>query len=129
MSAVVPRTDHEPGRWWICPAFLAVAAFLVVIPLTVFPDPGAKAVAVVYPPWTSATEAFSAAAAAGARIVRQGALPSVLVVVPERSDYALRALASGAWVLLDPRVVGGCGVPTPVSTVGLSSSSGAGERS
>lgn len=129
MSAVVPKTGREPGRWWVFPAFLAVAAFFVVIPLTVFPDPGAKAVAVVYPPWISATEAFSAAAGAGARIVRQGALPSVLVVAPERSDYALRALASGAWVLLDPRVVGGCGVTAPVSPLGFSSSSGAGERS
>ena len=61
-------------------------------------------VAAIFPPWWDARSAFVAAGDAGA-VVRFGALPFVVIVAA--TDRA-RLRAAGAWLLLDPRALGGC---------------------
>jgi hypothetical protein len=45
---------------------------------------------------------------AGARIVAQGALPFILIVEPDRPDFAARVAAHGAILILDPRALAAC---------------------
>ena len=66
------------------------------------------AVAVVYAPWTTSGGALSRAVEAGARFVRFGAMPFIVVVMPERPDYAARARAGGALLMLDPQALAAC---------------------
>ena len=66
--------------------------------------PAAGPVAAVFPPWWDSAQVLQAAAAAGP-VVRFGALPFIVVVVPEHR-HLLRP--AGAWLVLDPRALGGC---------------------
>lgn len=70
--------------------------------------PGAEIVAVAFPPWWSAQRIFTAAAAADAVIVRITAIPSILVVQPDRSDGLARLRESGAWFAIDPQAIAAC---------------------
>jgi|SRR4051812_36207833 hypothetical protein len=70
-------------------------------------DPLAGA-AVVFAPWTSAGDALGRATAAGASIVRIGAIPSIVVVSPSDAGYVDRVLAEGALLVLDPQVLAAC---------------------
>lgn len=93
---------------------IAVAAMasvsVVVVVAMAFAPSGADgaAVAVVYTPWTSSRDALTRAVEAGARFVRFGALPFIVVVMPEGKGYAARARAGGALFMADPQAVGGC---------------------
>lgn len=78
---------------------LGVAAAAVTAP------PAQGPVAGVFPPWWSGARAVVAAGAAGP-VVRFGSVPFIVIVAA--ADRA-RLRAAGAWLLLDPRVVGGCG--------------------
>jgi hypothetical protein len=77
---------------------LAVALASTLAPLPSGP------VAAVFPPWWSATQAVASAASAG-RVIRFGAFPFIVVVLA--ADRA-QLHAQGAWILLDPRALGGC---------------------
>ena len=70
-------------------------------------DPTAG-VGVIFAPWTSSTAAFARAGAAGARIVRAGGFPSVVIVMPDDPDYTSRVLRDGALMVVDPRVLEAC---------------------
>lgn len=70
-------------------------------------DP-ARGVAVVFAPWTDFETAFARSVGAGARFVREGGVPFIVVVVPEDADFERRARAGGAWMLADPEAVAGC---------------------
>jgi hypothetical protein len=73
-------------------------------------------VAVIYSPWTTGEVAFTHAVAAGARFVRFGALPSIVVVIPDDpSEYPRRAAAFGAWMLADPQALAGCFTDRPAT--------------
>jgi hypothetical protein len=61
-------------------------------------------VAAVFPPWWGATAAFASAGTAGS-VIRFGAFPFIVIVLAaDRSQLPLH----GAWLLLDPRALGGC---------------------
>ena len=45
---------------------------------------------------------------AGARVVRFGGLPFIVIVLPERPDYAQRARDGGALLMLDPQALAAC---------------------
>ena len=64
-------------------------------------------VAAVFPPWWNGAEAVASAGAAGA-VIRFGALPFVVIVSAVDRP---KLQAHGAWLLLDPRAVGGCSQP------------------
>ena len=72
------------------------------------PHDANAAVAVIYAPWTASRDALVRAAEAGARFVRFGGLPFIVVVMPERPDYAAQARAGGALLLLDPQALAAC---------------------
>ncbi len=65
-------------------------------------------VAVIYAPWVTFESAFVRSVDAGARFVRSGGVPFVVVVVPDDADYARRVRAGGAWMLADPAVLAAC---------------------
>ena len=69
-----------------------------------------SAVAVVFAPWTRAELATQRVAAAGARIVRLGGLPFIVVAAPSAAtgDFAQRLSEQGAWFTLDPLALAGC---------------------
>ena len=103
--------DASPGAsgWAGFVAFHLVSVLAMAFVIASAPDPSGQ-VALVYSPLASAAEAFQQAAATGGRIVRVGRKPWIVVVAPDadNADFATRARASGALLLLNPVVAGGC---------------------
>jgi hypothetical protein len=97
-------------RWpvWANATGLLIASFIGVAALSLQVRPGAEIVAVAFPPWWSAQRVFTAAASANAAIVRVTAIPSVLVVQPDRNGGLTRLRESGAWLTLDPQAIAAC---------------------
>jgi hypothetical protein len=100
------------GRWLdgMMLAVLLAAGFLVQT-VGVARSPGAegsRAVAVLFAPWVDAGSAIQRAGDAGSRVVRQGGWPFIVVVEPDRADFAARATARGALLILDPRALAAC---------------------
>jgi hypothetical protein len=81
----------------------AVSARIGLIPLTT--DDG---VAVMFAPWTSASESLSRATEPGGRFVRFGGTSFITVVMPDDQAYADRVLSRGAWLVMDPKVLAAC---------------------
>lgn len=79
---------------------------LGVAVVSLFAPPARGPIAAVFPPWWGDRRAFVAASTAGP-VVRFGAVPFIVVVAAAGNDRAL-LYAAGAWLLLDPRSVGGC---------------------
>ncbi len=92
----------------------AALGLMAVLPLGVAlgaqaRPPAVGPVAAVFPPWWHAARAFAAAGTAGP-VARFGALPFIVIVAaPDRA----RLRAAGAWLLLDPRALGGCAQTQP----------------
>jgi hypothetical protein len=102
-------TVAEPGiraRDWLVPAAVALGSLVCVLALSMRP-PASGPVALLFPPWWSPAQSMIAASGAGS-IVRFGAWPFVVVVVPDGPRASLSG-RSGAWLVLDPRLLGGCG--------------------
>jgi hypothetical protein len=97
-------------RWpaWLNAAVLLVASFVAVTTLSLQVRPGTEIVAVAFPPWWSTEQAFEAAASADAAIVRVTALPSLLVVRPDRHDGLARLRKAGVWLAMDPQAIAAC---------------------
>lgn len=89
-------------------AAFALASFLLVARIGLAPRDPAQGVGVVFAPWTDADAAFIRAVEAGGRFVRFGALPFIVVVMPETPDYAERVHAAGALLLVDPQILAAC---------------------
>jgi hypothetical protein len=98
------------SRWptWLNAAALLTASWFAIAALSLRAAPGADIVAVAFPPWWSAQRSFLAAAAADAAIVRMTAMPSLLVVRPDRHDGLDRLYKAGAWMAIDPRAIAAC---------------------
>ena len=97
-------------RWpsWLNAAALLVASFVGIAALSLQVHPDTEVVAVAFPPWWSGREVFLAAASADAVIVRQTAIPSLLVVRPDRHDGVERLRKAGAWFAIDPQAIAAC---------------------
>jgi len=92
---------------------LLAAAWLQLRP----PASGLRAqdpLALVFPPWWSGARSMLAAAPAGA-IIRFGAWPNIIVILPT-PGAAMVPSATGAWAVLDARRLGGCS-PVPPSEI------------
>lgn len=87
----------------VLPAALCAGSLAMTLLLSMAPPPDGP-VAAVFPPWWGGARSLLAAAPVGP-VVRFGALPFIVVVMPERRDLLRRA---GAWLVLDPRALGGC---------------------
>jgi hypothetical protein len=97
-------------RWpaWANAALLLVAGWIIIAILTLQVRPGATVVAVMFPPWWSAQQAFLAAGSAQAAIVGPTALPTLLVVRPDDHDGLSRLHDAGAWFVMDAKAVSAC---------------------
>jgi hypothetical protein len=98
------------SRWpaWLNAAALLIASFLAVAVLSLQVRPDAEVVAVAFPPWWNSQRAFLATASADAAIVRTTAVPSLLVVRPDRYDGLARLREAGVWLVVDPRTITAC---------------------
>ena len=65
-------------------------------------------VAVVFPPWWGAIRAVEAAAEGGS-VLRLGPVDFVVFVAPDEARGRERLWRAGAWLLLDPHRLIGCG--------------------
>jgi hypothetical protein len=70
--------------------------------------PASGPVAAVFPPWWDGMRSVNAAAEAGS-VLRLGPLSFVVLMVPEAPYGRERLWAAGAWLLLNPRGLPGCG--------------------
>ena len=103
-------TPLSTSRWrdWLGAAGLLMASWIAVAALTLQVRPGAEVVAVAFPPWWGENQAITAAASAGAAIVRMTALPSLLIVKPDGRDGLVRLHGAGAWFAMDPQAIAAC---------------------
>jgi hypothetical protein len=104
------KSKARRHRWFdrLAVAAMAGASLLAIGAIAFAPHDADAAVAVVYAPWTSSRDALVRAAEAGARVVRFGGLPFIVIVLPERPDYAQRARDGGALLMLDPQALAAC---------------------
>jgi hypothetical protein len=89
-------------------AIVAVASLYGAARLGLKPRAPDSGVGVVFAPWVSETAAIRRATEAGARFVRFGGAPFIVVVMPETPDYLARIAADGAVLLVDPKVLAAC---------------------
>jgi hypothetical protein len=89
-------------------AAVSLAAMYPAAQAALHPSHPEAGVAVIYAPWTGFDDAFRQSVEAGARFVRAGGLPFIVVVVPEDADFERRVRARGAWMLADPVALAGC---------------------
>jgi hypothetical protein len=111
MNIRMERThDISTHRWpaWFNATALLIASFVGFSALAMQVRPGAEIVAVAFPPWWSTQQIFTAAASANAAIVRMTAIPSLLVVQPDRDDGLTRLRQSGVWLTIDPQAIAAC---------------------
>jgi len=92
-------------------AVLSVCAFCLAARATLAPQQPERGAAVVFAPWTAPELAMASAVEAGARFVRFGGYGFIAVVAPEDRNYAARAMAAGAWLVVDPELLAGCFAP------------------
>ena len=103
-SATIP----SPRLAWLNAAVFLAVSWLAVAGLALEARPGSEVVAAAFPPWWSMQQSMLAAASADAAIVRTTAIPSVLVVHPDRADGLARLRAAGAWLAIDPQAIAAC---------------------
>lgn len=85
-----------------------IASLLFVGAMTLAPRDPDNGIAVVFAPWTGASETFSRAVESGGRFVRFGGLSFIAVVVPEARGYTSAVRRNGAWLLADPKLLAAC---------------------
>lgn len=100
--------SQENGAAWLKAGTLLAAGAVGIAALASQVRPGAEAVAVIFPPWWDARQAIVATAAAGASVIRIGAIPAIMIVQPAHDDGLARLRSAGAWLALDPRAVAAC---------------------
>jgi hypothetical protein len=86
----------------------ALASVVTVGALTLAPKPESEGLAVIFAPWTGASDAMTRAVERGGRFVRFGAFEFIAIVEPEARDYAARVRAGGAWFVADPAALAAC---------------------
>jgi hypothetical protein len=106
--------EHEKTimapRWpaWLNATALLVASWIAITALSFQIHPGTEVVAVAFPPWWSTQRVFEAAASANAAIVTTTAIPTVLVVRPDKHGGLTQLRDAGAWLAVDPQAIASC---------------------
>lgn len=97
---------------YIIPILIAAMTLAVAATsATAVPTDPEAGVAAVFPPWWGREDAAAAVAGADGLIVREGAIPTILVVRPGRPGLAERLRAQGALLIVDPLAARGCLAP------------------
>jgi hypothetical protein len=86
---------------------LAAASVLAVAALQAVPRDGTQ-VAAIFAPWDESGSVMARVAQADALLVRRGLSDSIVVVQSDEPGLIGRLYASGAWLVIDPNVFGGC---------------------
>jgi hypothetical protein len=94
-------------RAWSLAGALGGLSLMAALALSLQP-PASGPVALVFPPWWSMMRSVVSAATIGS-VVRLGAVPFIVVVQPDRRGPRGRLPSTAAWLVLDPRALGGCG--------------------
>lgn len=111
MNRIGPCASPGPAVW-LYPLTIALGSLLAAFAIASRPaDQGP--VAAIFPPWWSGLQSVSAAAQAGP-VIRFGLLPNIVIVMTERGGATVLRRA-GAWVVIDPLALGGCGGPVAAS--------------
>ncbi|MCK9918365.1 hypothetical protein MXD81_55505 [Microbacteriaceae bacterium K1510] len=63
----------------------------------------------MFSPWTSAADTITQSVVHHGRFMRFGGAPFIAVVMPENDRYVGETLATGAWLILDSRLLAACG--------------------
>ena len=109
-TAVLPRAGEAAGTLaWVPALLLLLATLLGAGWAGTRPGAEGEPVAALFPPWWRAERVLAAALGTEGAILRTGGLAGVLVVQSPEPGFADRLRAAGAWVLLNPRALGGCG--------------------
>jgi hypothetical protein len=106
----IESSHSRTWRWpaWLNAIILLLSSWIFIVALSFQARPDTEVVAVVFPPWWSAQQAFEAAAAANAVFVRPTAIPAIVVVRPDERAGLIRLHEAGAWFAIDPRAVAAC---------------------
>jgi hypothetical protein len=105
------RRPFSLRRHWIDIAALialSIVALVASARATLPPREPERGVAVVFAPWTAPETALTRTVEAGARFVRFGGYGFIAVGVADDRGYAARAMAKGAWLVLDPQLLAAC---------------------
>lgn len=104
------ESSNSICRWpaWLNAAILLLSSWIFIAALSLQIRPDTEIVAVVFPPWWNAQQAFQAAASADAAFVRTTAIPTILVVRPDDRAGLTRLREAGAWLAIDPRAIAAC---------------------
>jgi hypothetical protein len=92
-------------------ALLSMGVFYVGARTSLVPRAPEQGVAVVFAPWTASEVAMTRTVEAGASFVRFGGVGFVTVAIPDDREYPARALARGAWLVVDPKIIAACLTP------------------
>jgi hypothetical protein len=109
MSPVAISTAPRPRRLQRWRDFAVIAGLALssgILTLASLPGPVAGpsiALAAIFPPWVSGEDAVARSLATGARILRQGSVPFIVVLAPETA-----ARPSGALLMLRLDGLAGC---------------------
>jgi len=118
MQQFLKRPSSLPGNWtdYLALTVLSVGALCFTARATLAPREPERGAAVVFAPWTAPEAAMATAVEAGARFVRFGGYGFIAVVAPDNRNYTARAMASGAWLVVDPQLLAACLTPFGVKT-------------
>ncbi|MBS0536327.1 MAG: hypothetical protein JSR72_19935 [Proteobacteria bacterium] len=87
---------------------LSIAALAASARIGLAPQNPENGVAVIFAPWTSSQASIERATSDGSRFIRFGGFDSIVVMMPEHTDYTDRMLERGAWFVVDPKVLAAC---------------------
>jgi hypothetical protein len=97
-------------------AALSVAVLYFSARSTLIPREPEQGVALVFAPWTKPEAAMKRTVGLGARFVRFGGLNFITVAIPDDREYPARALAEGAWLVVNPKAIAACLSPFGIGT-------------
>lgn len=101
------------------PAFaLLMISAIAIGAATVRPGAGTRQVAIIFNPFASAEAVARVIADSGVRMVRNGIVPTIVVVDLGQAVSPDDLYRAGAWLVVDAIAAGGCGLVQSVGSVG-----------
>lgn len=97
-------------RWpaWLNATALLFSSWIAIAALFFQIGTDAEVVAVAFPLWWNAQQAFQAASSANASIIRTTAIPAILVVRRDSRAGPDRLREAGVWLAMNPQAVAAC---------------------